>query len=494
MNNMPKTKIGIVAVSRDCFPESLSVTRREALIKAYKEKYDPEDIYECPVCIVESEIHMVQALEDIKKAGCDALVVYLGNFGPEISETLLAKHFDGPKMFVAAAEESGDNLLDGRGDAYCGMLNASYNLKLRNIKAYIPEYPVGTAEECADMIHEFLPIARTVKALSELKIISFGPRPLNFLACNAPIKPLYDFGIEIEENSELDLFEAFNQHEGDERIPAIIKEMEEELGAGNKKPDILSKLAQYELTLKDWIRDHKGYRKYVTIAGKCWPAFQTQFGFVPCYVNSRLAAQGIPVSCEVDIYGALSEFIGTVVSQDAVTLLDINNSVPADMYNEEIKDNYDYTQKDTFMGFHCGNTAKSKLSFCEMKYQKIMARTLPEEVTQGTLEGDIAPGDITFFRLQSTADTKLRAYVAQGEILPVATRSFGSIGVFAIPEMGRFYRHVLIEKNFPHHGAVAFGHFGKTLYEVFKYIGVDVDEIGFNQPKNMLYKTENPFS
>lgn len=92
-------------------------------------------------------------LEDIKKAGCDALVVYLGNFGPEISETLLAKHFDGPKMFVAAAEESGDNLLDGRGDAYCGMLNASYNLKLRNIKAYIPEYPVGTAEECADMIH-----------------------------------------------------------------------------------------------------------------------------------------------------------------------------------------------------------------------------------------------------------------------------------------------------------------------------------------------------
>ena len=34
------------------------------------------------------------------------LVVYLGNFGPEISETLLAKHFDGPKMFVAAAEET----------------------------------------------------------------------------------------------------------------------------------------------------------------------------------------------------------------------------------------------------------------------------------------------------------------------------------------------------------------------------------------------------
>lgn len=494
MNNTPEVKIGIVAVSRDCFPESLSVNRRKALVEAYKAKYDASEIYECPVCIVESEIHMVQALEDIRKAGCNALCVYLGNFGPEISETLLAKHFDGPKMFVAAAEESGDNLCQGRGDAYCGMLNASYNLALRNIKAYIPEYPVGDAEDCADMIHEFVPIARAVAALSELKIISFGPRPLNFLACNAPIKQLYNLGVEIEENSELDLFEAFNKHAGNERIPGIVKEMGEELGAGNKKPEILSKLAQYELTLKDWVQEHKGYRKYVAIAGKCWPAFQTQFGFVPCYVNSRLTAQGIPVSCEVDIYGALSEYIGTVISQDTVTLLDINNTVPKDMYEADIKGKFDYTLKDTFMGFHCGNTASGKLAFCEMKYQMIMARALPIEVTQGTLEGDIKPGSITFYRLQSTADNKLRAYIAQGEVLPVATRSFGSIGVFAIPEMGRFYRHVLIEKNYPHHGAVAFGNYGKALFEVFKYIGVDVEEIGYNQPKSVRYKTENPFA
>ncbi|MBO5228869.1 MAG: fucose isomerase, partial [Lachnospiraceae bacterium] len=278
MKNVPVVKIGIVAVSRDCFPESLSVNRRKALIKAYEEKFGSADVYECPVCIVESEIHMVEALEDIKKAGCNALCVYLGNFGPEISETLLAKHFDGPVMFCAAAEETQNDLIGGRGDAYCGMLNASYNLKLRGVKAYIPEYPVGTAEECADMINEFVPVARTLVALSDLKIISFGPRPLNFLACNAPIKPLYDLGIEIEENSELDLFEAFKKHEGDERIPAKVKEMAEELGSGNNKPEVLPKLAQYELTLLDWVEEHKGYKKYVAIAGKCWPAFQTQFG------------------------------------------------------------------------------------------------------------------------------------------------------------------------------------------------------------------------
>lgn len=496
MSNMPKEKIGIVAVSRDCFPESLSVNRRKALVEAYTKKYGGDNIYECPICIVESEIHMVQALEDIKKNGCNALVVYLGNFGPEIAETLLAKHFDGPAMFIAAAEETSADggLIQGRGDAYCGMLNASYNLKLRNVRAYIPEYPVGTAEECADMINGFAPIARAIIAVRDLKIISFGPRPLNFLACNAPIKQLYNLGVEIEENSELDLFEAFNKHEGDERIADVVKDMETELGVGNKKPEVLAKLAQYELTLLDWVEAHKGYRKYVAIAGKCWPAFQTQFGFVPCYVNSRLTKMGIPVSCEVDIYGALSEFIGTVVSNDTVTLLDINNTVPSDIFKEDIDGKFRYTDKEIFMGFHCGNTASSKLSFCEMRNQMIMARALPEEVTNGTLEGDIAPGEITFFRLQSTADAQIRAYIAQGEVLPVATRSFGSIGIFAIPEMDRFYRHVLIEKNYPHHGAVAFGHFGKELYEVFKYLGVPADEINFNQPKGMMYKTENPFA
>lgn len=497
MINIPQIKVGVVAVSRDCFPESLSVNRRNALIEAYKSKYGGESVYECPVCIVESEIHMRQALADILAAGCNALAVYLGNFGPEISETMLAQEFarktNGAVMFFAAAEENISVLADSRGDAYCGMLNASYNLKLRGVTAYIPEYPVGDAEDCADMLHDFLPIARAVYGLRNLKIISFGPRPQNFFACNAPIQQLYNIGVEIEENSELDLFESFNKHEGDKRIPEVVADMEKELGEGNKKPEILNKLAQYELTLLDWVESHKGSKQFVAIAGKCWPAFQTQFKFVPCYVNSRLTGMGIPVSCEVDIYGCLSEFIGTCVSEDCVTLLDINNTVPKELFNGEIKGKYDYEFTDTFMGFHCGNTCSRKLCTPEMKNQKIMARSLPVEVTNGTIEGDIAAGDITFYRLQSTSDNKLRAYVAQGEVLPVQTHSFGSIGVFAIPEMKRFYRHVLIEKNYPHHGAVAFGHYGKVLYEVFKYIGVPVYDIDYNHSAADRYVTENPF-
>ena len=179
-------------------------------------------------------------------------MVFLGNFGPETPETLIAKNFDGPVMYAAAAEEHGDDLINGRGDAYCGVLNCSYNLGLRKIKAYMPEYPVGTAEDVADMIADFVPVARTLIGVSNLKIITFGPRPQDFFACNAPIKPLYDLGVEIQENSELDLLVAYKAHANDPRIQEVVEDMAAELGVGNQYPDLLPRMAQFEITLLDW--------------------------------------------------------------------------------------------------------------------------------------------------------------------------------------------------------------------------------------------------
>ncbi|MCQ2406675.1 MAG: fucose isomerase, partial [Oscillospiraceae bacterium] len=471
MINIPEVKPGIIAVSRDCFPLELSEKRRANIAKAYG-----DGLYVCPIT-VENENDAQRAIADVRANGVNALVVFLGNFGPETPETLLVKKFHGPSMVIAAAEGDGD-LINGRGDAYCGMLNCSYNLAMRKLRAYIPEYPVGTAEQCAKMIRDFIPVARGIIGLRSLKIISFGPRPQDFFACNAPIKGLYELGVEIEENSELDLLVSYRAHRGDERIAEIIDDMKNEMG-DRVYPEMLERMARLELTLLDWAQEHKGDRSYVAFADKCWPAFPSEFGFEPCYVNSRLAARGIPVSCEVDIYGALSEYLGALVTEDAVTLLDINNSVPQYIYDEDIRGRFDYKLTDTFMGFHCGNTPSCKMcSDCAVKYQLIQHRLLEPagsepDFTRGTLEGDIAPSDITFFRLQCDSEGVLRSYIAQGEVLPVKTRSFGGIGVFAIPEMGRFYRHVLIEKHFPHHGAVAFSHCGREIFEVLKYFGIE---------------------
>ena len=445
--NIPEVRLGIVAVSRDCFPIDLSQSRRCAVVKEFQAMGG--SIFEAQTTI-QYEQEVPAALEELKNAGCNALA---------------------------------------------GMLSMSVNMKLRGLKPYIPEYPVGTAQECAKMLMDFVPVARALIGLKHLKVITFGPRPFDFFACNAPIAPLFKLGVNIQENSELDLLAAYNAHKDDPRIPAVMEDMAKELGEGNKMPGILPRLAQYEVTLLDWIEENKGACDYVVMANKCWPAFQTQFGFVPCYVNSRFTARGIPIACEVDIWGAVSEFIGTCITGECVTLLDINNSVPADMFKASIQGKFGYELTDLFMGFHCGNTPLCRLTKGEMKYQLIMNRGLEgggePDITRGTLEGDIAPGNSTFDRLPSTGDCKLQAYVAEGEVLPVATESFGGIGVFAIPEMGRFYRYGLIANGYPHHGAVAFGHVAKAVFDVMKLLGVE--EITFNRPKGNYYPGENPF-
>ena len=492
MQNIPEIKLGIVAVSRDCFPIELSRKRRERVAAACRELHVPVTEIET---VIENERDVLKALDETKQKGINALALYLGNFGPEGPTTLMAQKFQGPVMFVAAAEDTGKDLINGRGDAYCGLLSASYNFGLRRLRPHVPEYPVGDAEDVATMLSEFIPVARVVTGVRNLKIISFGPRPFDFVTCHAPIQPLYDLGVEIMENSELDLYDIVQAEKGSPEVKRAVAEMADELGPGNTYPDLLEKLAQYECALEKFMQANLGASQYAALANKCWPAFEKYFGHVPCYLNSRLAGKGIPVACEADIYGALSEYMAVCATGLPPAILDINNSVPKDMYAACRQAIGDYTLTDLWMGFHCGNTSSGCLLQPSLQYQLIMHRLQEPgqkpNVTRGTLEGRIKAGPISIFRVQSTPEARIQAYVANGEVLDVNPKSFGSIGVFGIREMGRFYRHVLIEKRFPHHTAIAFRHAGKPLFAASRMLGVD--DLFFNHPQGVYYPTENPF-
>jgi L-fucose isomerase-like protein len=142
MQNIPVVKLGIIAVSRDCFPIELSRKRRINVIAACKQQSLPVVEIET---IVENERDVLKALDEIQKSGVNGLVIYLGNFGPEGPTTMLAQKFDGPVMFAAAAEDTGKDLINGRGDAYCGLLNSSYNFGLRFFNVYLTEFTMCVA-------------------------------------------------------------------------------------------------------------------------------------------------------------------------------------------------------------------------------------------------------------------------------------------------------------------------------------------------------------
>ena len=493
MINMPEIKMGIVGVSRDCFPSELTRRRLAEVVAACRKL--KLNVAPCSV-IVENEKDAMNAVAELTAAGANALTIYLGNFGPEGPLTILAETMNVPFMLVGASEESAKNLITGRGDAFCGMLNACLNTGLRNLRAFVPADPVGLPPRIAEQVAYFSRVARVMAGLKSLKVFSFGPRPQDFYACNAPIKPLYNLGVEVMENSELDLFQQYQASVGREsEIKAVAADMARELGKGNLHPGKLRQLAQFELTLMKFFEENLGSRQYGVFADKCWPGFEKAFGFVPCFVNSRLATRGIPVACEVDIYGAVSEYMAQLAADAPVTLLDVNNTVPADMKIGNLKG---AAREDLFMGFHCGNTPSCCL--CKgfsMKYQLIMNRLMEDpgkapDITCGTLEGTLKPGAATLFRLQATPDSaSLMSYIAQGHVLDVDPCSFGGIGVIGIPGFARFYRHVMLQKQFPHHAALAFAPVARILFDALQTLGVT--DVGTPKPAGTLYASENPF-
>lgn len=119
-------------------------------------------------------------------------------------------------------------------------------IALRNIKAYIPEYPVGTAAECADMIHEFVPIAcrrRTFRSEDHQLRTETFELPCLQRPDQAALQPRRRDRRELRAGS----FRGLQEPRRRSPYRRQVEEMAAELGSGNKKPDILPKLAQYEL-------------------------------------------------------------------------------------------------------------------------------------------------------------------------------------------------------------------------------------------------------
>ena len=153
------------------------------------------------------------------------------------------------------------------------MLNCSYNLGLRRLKAVIPEYPVGTAGELCWMIDDFLAGCAPLLGLASFEGDYLWSAPAGFFACNARSRRLYGSRRRNSGKLELDLLVAYKAHAGDARIDEIVRDMADELGAqGNQYPDPLPRMAQFELTLLDWAQSTKARARLCCVRDKCWPS------------------------------------------------------------------------------------------------------------------------------------------------------------------------------------------------------------------------------
>ncbi len=477
----PDVRLGLVSASRNCFPRELSKRRTESLVAACGlELFLPEG--DCRV--IETKDHAAQAAEQLRAAGCDAAVLFLGNFSPEIEDAFFIKAFRGPVMLMAAAEESAASLGSDRGDALCGLLSAAMAVKKRGLsEVYIPQYPLVGAETGAKAIARFERVMKVVKGARKATLGLFGPRPRDFETCNYNVASLASIGMEVEELGFHDLAGAVEAAAKTD-LSDIVADMKKDMPS---IPDdaFAARLAAYEKAVLE-------FRDALRLSGmtsQCWSEQENRLRHVPCYINARMAARGFPAACENDAYSLAAELLCQYASDQSVTVLDINHSIPADLGDKLL----DCRLPDVVGMFHCGNTDPGRLTAPEMKHQLIMRRLMEPgqapDITRGTIEGALAASPITVAQVQGRGDG-LRAYLIQGEFLNLDPKTFGCAGTANLPGFSRFYRHVLLGR-FHHHAAVAFEHCGDILFDALKLLGVE--EIFTPLGDVPCYPGENPF-
>ena len=481
----PDIKIGLVGASRDCFPRALAEKRINSLQKELTKRSIDYFFPEGESQIIESRSHAREAADQMKQAGCDAAVLYLGNFSPEIEDATFVKEFSGKVMLAAAAEESSDDLIDGRGDALCGLLSAMLAMKNRDFisRIYLPENPVTLPPEIAEAITHFVKVMKVVKGISHATIALFGPRPRDFETCSYNIASLLSIGIEIEELGFFDLANKIEQINMD-LVGEIVEDMKDQVRVIDDD-EFLNRLGAYEKAILKFRED----LRLSGMTSQCWSEQEYKLRHVPCFLHGRLASQGFPIACENDAYSTVAELMGQYATDESVTILDINHTIPDD-FNIRIEG---IDNRDIVGMFHCGNTDPGRLKNPEMKSQIIMKRLMEPEIapdiTRGTIEGQISASPITVCQIHGMRD-RLHAYIIEGEFLDLDPKTFGCTGTAHLPGFRRFYRHVILGR-FHHHAVVAFKHCGDVLFDAFKLLGVEKTYTPF--PESIPYPGENVF-
>ncbi|MBN1866843.1 hypothetical protein JW916_06090 [Candidatus Sumerlaeota bacterium] len=482
----PKVNLGLVSASRNCFPRSLSEKRTKELLAQCRAAKLSLFVPKGECRIVESKEHAREAAAQMIAAKCDAAVLFLGNFSPEIEDAAFVKAFDGNVMMIAAAEESAATLCGDRGDALCGLLSAAMSVSKRGLlgRVHIPENPLVTAKTGAQAIARFFDIVRVVKGIRGATIGLFGPRPRDFETCNYNLASVASLGVEVEELGLFDLENEVKEARRKGNLRKIIDSMKQDV-PGVPKGEFAERLACYEKAIL-------AFRSRLKLSGattQCWAEQEFALKHVPCFINARMAARGFPIACENDAHSLIAELMGQYASDASVTVLDLNHSIPQDLHSSLKK----YPAEDLVGLFHCGNTDPRRMKKPAMKHQVIMKRLMEPEtapdITRGTVEGQIAASPITVLQVHGVGD-KMRAYLCEGEFLDLDPKTFGCTGTAHIPGFGRFYRHALLGR-FHHHAAVAFAHVGATLFDAFKLLGIE--EVHTPNAAGIPYPGENVF-
>lgn len=220
--------------------------------------------------------------------------------------------------------------------------------------------------------------------------------------------------------------------------------------------------AMPEKNVKDFARLYKAYKTYVTenkigaISSRCWPDFFVDFGTPVCMVLSLLNAMNVPASCEADVYGALSMFIGTQFTGQSTFFGD-----PVAMDENE----------GTITYWHCGMAA-CNLAKCDTGAQ---VGVHPNRKIGPVMDfGCKASEEATLFRIGRKPDGSFRFFIAEGEILDKPKQFNGTSIVVKTDTPSKDIVTDTIKNGWEPHYVVVYKRIGSELEKLARMLNVEV--------------------
>jgi L-fucose isomerase-like protein len=473
---MKPVTLGLITGNRGFFPDHLCESGREIMLKVLA----GQGIEVITLTPEDTKFGSVETLAEARKCAdlfrchrdeIDGVLVTLPNFGDErgVANALRWADLDVPVLVHAFPDDAVRMTIADRRDAFCGKMSTCNNLHQYGIKFSLTTLHTVDPESDAFRadLERFSAICNVVNGMKNARVGAVGARPGAFNTVRYSEKLLERTGISVE---TLDLFELFGWIDGLADDAPSVRNKLDEIVAYVPTDDIpqesLTKIAKLGAVLDGWMADNDLQASAI----QCWTAMEEFYGVVPCTVMSMMSNSLIPSACETDVAGVVGMVALALASGKPSAIVDWNNN-----YGDD---------PDKAVIFHCSNLPKDVFvaesviapgDIPVMDYQEIIAGSVGQENTYGTIVGRVSAEPFTYCRV-STDDLngRMMAYVGEGELTADPLTTFGGYGVVRIPRFQDLL-HYICENGFEHHVAINQSLVADAVEEALsKYMGWDV--------------------
>jgi len=395
--------------------------------------------------LVQTDEDAEKVIRLFKERDVDGIIIVAVDFGDEIPAALVASALSKPIILFATKEppftENGGRV----SDSFCGTLSIGSALYRRKIPFVWGGIVFPEEKEFAKSIEDFARTCAIVKGFLGAKIGLVGPRPERFETCAFDEVTLIEaFKQRIIPVSLVEIKAIAEDLANDPEVNEIVRSIKTEANTESVDEDTLVKMARLERSLK--IFAHKW--KLDAMGIQCWEPLHRTFGTATCYVNGRLTDQGIMVSCEADILGALTMLIQYLASLKKASPFFIDWTI-----QHQEKEN-------VFLAWHCGNAPPS------------LATEKPKVVYGGLGNFQVKSGMVTINRLVEY-DGKFKMLITTGRILESHQHLQGTWAWVEVPDLRKLYED-LLKSGFTHHASMIHGDYTKAIQDACEILGIEV--------------------